>query len=196
MALTCTLNIDHCIAGNPLESVNGDQAFLTRSDNSVFFGIVDGAGHGQDAHDIAVSACAFLDDNSSLELGTLMQELHAHLKGGRGGVAIIGRINLNNAQLSCVGVGNIEMRMFGSQTRRLVLTAGVLGYGIRTPKVQVLPLQAGDVLVMHSDGISSFYDLGDYPDLPWDNSDKIANTLIEQFGKRNDDATALVIRIM
>lgn len=196
MALTSTLKIDHCIAGKPLESVNGDQAFLTRGDNSVFFGIVDGAGHGQDAHDIAVSACAFLDDNSSLELGTLMQELHAHLKGGRGGVAIIGRINLNNAQLSCVGVGNIEMRMFGSQTRRLVLTAGVLGYGIRTPKVQVLPLQAGDVLVMHSDGISSFFDLSDYPNLPWDNPDKIANTLIEQFGKRNDDATALVIRIM
>jgi serine phosphatase RsbU (regulator of sigma subunit) len=196
MALTCTLNIDHCIAGNPLESVNGDQAFLTRSDNSVFFGIVDGAGHGQDAHDIAVSACAFLEDNSSLELSKLIQGLHAHLKGGRGGVAIIGSIDLNNAQLSCVGVGNIEMRMFGSQTKRFVMTAGVLGYDIRTPKVQVLPLQAGDTLVMHSDGISSCFDLGDYPNLPWDNPDKIANTLIEQFGKRNDDATALVIRIM
>jgi len=196
MALTSTLDIDHCIAEKPLESVNGDQAFLTRSDNSVFFGIVDGAGHGQDANDVAVSACAFLEENSSLELPPLMQDLHAHLKGGRGGVAIIGRIDLNNAQLSCVGVGNIEMRMFGSQTKRFVLTAGVLGYDIRTPKAQILPLQAGDVFVMHSDGISSFFDLGDYPNLPWDNPDKIANTLIEQFGKHNDDATALVIRIM
>ena len=196
MALTSTLDIDHCIAEKPLESVNGDQAFLTRSDSSVFFGIVDGAGHGQDAHDIAVSACAFLEEHSSLELPTLMQDLHAHLQGGRGGVAIIGRIDLHNARLSCVGVGNIEMRMFGSQTKRLVPTAGVLGYDIRTPNVQILPLQAGDVFVMHSDGISSFFDLSDYPNLPWDNPDKIANTLIEQFGKRNDDATALVIRIM
>lgn len=196
MALTCTLKIDHCIAEKPVESVNGDQAFLTQSDNSVFFGIVDGAGHGQDAHDIAVSACAFLDDNSSLELSKLIQGLHAHLKGGRGGVAIIGSIDLNNAQLSCVGVGNIEMCMFGSQTKRFVMTAGVLGYDIRTPKVQVLPLQAGDTLVMHSDGISSRFDLSDYPNLPWDNPDKIANTLIEQFGKRNDDATAFVIRIL
>ena len=170
MALTSTLDIEHCIAEKPLESVNGDQAFLTRSDNSVFFGIVDGAGHGQDAHDIAVSACAVLERNSSRELPTLMQDCHAHRKGGRGGIAIIGRIDLNNAQLRCVGVGNIEMRMFDSQTKRLVLTAGVLGYDIRTPKVQILPLQAGDVFVMHSDGISSFFDLGDYPNLPWDST--------------------------
>ena len=196
MALTSTLNIDHCIAEKPLEAVNGDQAFLTRRENSVFFGIIDGAGHGKEANDIAVDACAFLKRNSCLELTVLMQDLHAHLKGGRGGVAIIGRIDLNNARLSCVGVGNIEMRMFGSQTKRFVLTAGVLGYDIRTPKTQDLSVQAGDVLVLHSDGISSFFDLQDYPSLPWDSPDKIASTLIDDFGKRNDDATALVIRIM
>ena len=196
MAITPKINIEYAVTEKPLESVNGDQAFLRQHDGSVFFGIVDGAGHGRDAHEIANIMCDFLNSHSHLELTELMQALHAHLKGSRGGVAIFGRIDLATATASYVGVGNIEMRVFGSQTKRCVLTPGVLGYNIRTPKHQVSDLTAGDVLVLHSDGISSTFDLYDYPDLPWDNAQTIATTIVDRFNKNNDDATALAIRIV
>ena len=110
-------------------------------------------------------------------------------------MAIICKIDPVAAQINCVGVGNIEMRMFGSQTKRFVLTPGVLGYDIRTPQHQTTNLDVGDVLVMHSDGISKVFDLYDYPDLPWDDAQTIATTIIDRFGKSNDDATTLVVRI-
>ena len=195
MAIKQLLKVDYAIAEKPLESVNGDQAFFQQHDGSAFFGIVDGAGHGQDANEIATIACEFLKENTHLELTTMMQALHVHLKGGRGGVAIICKIDLVAAQINCVGVGNIEMRMFGSQTKRFVLTPGVLGYDIRTPQHQTTDLNVGDVLVMHSDGISKVFDLYDYPDLPWDDAKTIATTIIDRFGKSNDDATTLVVRV-
>ena len=76
--------------------------------------------------EIVVCLVRVLKENAHLELTTMMQALHVHLKGGRGGVAIICKIDLVTAQINCVGVGNIEMRMFGSQTKRFVLTPGVV----------------------------------------------------------------------
>ena len=57
MAIKQLLKVDYAIAEKPLESVNGDQAFFQQHVGSAFFGIVDGAGHGQDANEIATIAC-------------------------------------------------------------------------------------------------------------------------------------------
>ena len=195
MAITPSISVEYSVTKKPLEAVKGDQAFLHQHDGAIFFGIVDGAGHGPDAHEIANIMCEFLSNHTHLELTELMQALHTHLKGTRGGVAVFGWIDLVAAKASLVGVGNIEMRLFGSQTKRCVLTPGVLGYDIRTPKQQDTDLNTGDVLVLYSDGISSAFDLYDYPNLPWDNAETVATTIVDRFGKNNDDATALVIRI-
>ena len=59
----------------------------------------------------------------------------------------------------------------------------------------MLQLSRGDVVIMHTDGIASQFDLSDYPRILRDDAKTIANNLVKNFGKSDDDAACLVIRI-
>jgi serine/threonine protein phosphatase PrpC len=70
----------------------------------------------------------------------------------------------------------------------------VIGYQIRTPKEKIMKISVGDILVLHTDGISSNFDVSDYPEIINDGAKTIANNLIKKFGKNDDDATCIVVR--
>jgi serine/threonine protein phosphatase PrpC len=186
--------IDYFVAEKPLESVNGDIGFISVDEEQLFVGIVDGAGHGLEAHRIAQASRDFLEKNKDLALPDLMSGLHENLRGTRGGVAIIGKLDHKALQFRYVGIGNIVLRKFGNSLERAVTQDGVIGYQIRTPKEKLMQISGGDVLVMHTDGLASFFDVSDYPEILKDNAKMIANNLIKKFGKNDDDATCIVIR--
>ena len=126
--------IDYFIAERPLDSVNGDTGFIQDAEEQFFVGIVDGAGHGPEAHKIAQASREFLEMKRDWELPSLMSELHEHLRGTRGGVAIIGKLDQEALEFRYVGIGNIVLRKFGHTSERAVTQDGVIGYQIRTPK--------------------------------------------------------------
>ena len=53
--------VDYYIAEKPLELVNGDTGFISIEEKQLFVGIVDGAGHGPEAHRIARDSRDFLE---------------------------------------------------------------------------------------------------------------------------------------
>ena len=57
-----------------------------------------------------------------------------------------------------------------------------------------MQLYDGDILVLHTDGISSLFELGDYPDLLRNDAKTLATHIIHQFGKEEDDAASIVLR--
>lgn len=186
--------VDYFVAEKPLELVNGDIGFISVDEKQLFVGIVDGAGHGPEAHKIAQTSRDFLEKNKDVELPDLMNGLHENLRGTRGAVAIIGKLDHEASQFHYVGIGNIVLRKFGNSSERAVTQDGVIGYQVRTPKEKLMQILGGDVLVMHTDGISSYFDENDYPEILKDDAKTIANNLIKKFGKNNDDATCVVIR--
>ena len=143
MDLVNNVKVDYFVAEKPLESVNGDTVFVYVEQEQIFLGIVDGAGHGPEAHSIAQVCRAFLEENKSTELPALMQALHEKLRGTRGGVAIVGKLDFERLQLRYVGVGNIVLRKFGVVMKREITQGGVLGYNIRVPQERVLQLSRG-----------------------------------------------------
>jgi len=187
--------VDYFIAERALESVNGDTGFVYGNDEQLFIGIIDGAGHGPEANTIAQTSRNFLEKNKDAELPMLMKDLHEKLRGTRGGVAIIGKLDIKALQFHYVGIGNIVLRKFGSSSERAVTQDGVIGYHIRTPKEKLMQISGGDILVLHTDGITSFFDINDYPKILKDEPKIIANNLIRDFGKNDDDTTCIVIRI-
>ena len=186
--------IDYFVAEKALELVNGDTGFVSFDEEQLFVGIVDGAGHGPEANTIAQTSRDFLEKNKDAELPELMNALHENLRGTRGGVAIIGKLDYGSLQLRYVGIGNAVLRKFGNSSERAVTQDGVIGYQIRTPQEKLMQISGGDVLVMHTDGITSYFDVNDYPEILNDDAKTIANNLINKFGKNNDDATCIVIR--
>jgi serine/threonine protein phosphatase PrpC len=187
--------IDCFAAENPLELVNGDGVFMHSDEERLFLAIVDGAGHGSEAHIIARASCEFIESNINLELPDIMSKLHKKLRGTRGGVSIIGKLNYNSLEFRYVAIGNVELRKIGNSSKRAVSQDGVIGYSIRTPREQSMQLEKDDRLILYTDGISRNFDESDYPNLRRDNAEVIANHLTSEFAKNNDDATCIVVRV-
>ena len=195
MAVIETQRFEYSTAERALDRVNGDAVFITDNGQELFICIFDGAGHGEGAHNIARIGIDFIQKNNHLSLPDLMNQLHKELQGTHGAVAIIGKLNLKTKQLNYVGIGNIFLRVFGMHSKREITQGGVIGYQIRTPIEKCIAIKAGDIVVFHTDGISSRFNETDYPKILSDDAEKISITLLDKFGKNNDDATCAVIRL-
>lgn len=189
------VNIKHFVVSKPLERLNGDGAFIYEQDEQIFICIFDGAGHGKGANKITNIAIEYIKNNINQLLTELMVNVHNILRGTHGGVAILAKIDSNKDKLSYVGIGNIFLRVFGKNTKREITQGGIIGYQIRTPKEKTIVIDEGDIVVFHTDGITSHFNETDYPDINKGSAEKIAKNLLAKFGKTNDDATCIVLKI-
>jgi negative regulator of sigma-B (phosphoserine phosphatase) len=178
------------------EAECGDTGVIKELDGRLFLALVDVLGHGREAHDVALTAQAYLEEHCRQEPAEVMQGLHACLKGTRGAVAAICRLDTATGELIYVGMGNIAVRVLGPRAVRFVSRDGVVGYMMSSVKQQALKLLVGDVLVMYSDGIKEHFELSGRPDILSGNAESIATALLEQFWKQNDDASCIVLRYL
>ena len=178
------------------EAECGDTGVIKEFDGQCFLALVDVLGHGREAHDVALTAQVYLEQNCSKEPVEVMQGLHTCLKGTRGAVAAICRLDIATGELVYVGMGNIVARVLGPRAVRFVSRDGIVGYMISTVKQQAMKLLVGDVLVMYSDGIKEHFELSGRPDILSGNAESIAAALLERFWKQNDDASCIVLRYL
>jgi negative regulator of sigma-B (phosphoserine phosphatase) len=174
----------------------GDTGVIKEFNGQCFLALVDVLGHGSEAHTVALGAQKWLEQNYRQELIDVMQGLHACLRGTRGAVAAICRLDIKTGKLIYVGVGNITVRVLGPRNSRFVSRDGIVGYRMSTLKEQSLKLFAGDVLVMHSDGIKEHFELSKSPAILTGTAKSIAVELLNQFGKSNDDASCIALRYL
>ena len=174
----------------------GDTGVIQEFNGQCFLALVDVLGHGSEAHDVALSAQKYLEQNYRQELIDVMEGLHTSLRGTRGAVAALCRLDTGTGKLIYVGIGNITVRVLGPRNYRLVSRDGIVGYMMSTPKEQTLKLFAGDVLVMYSDGIKEHFQLSESPGMLTGTAKSIAVGLLKQFGKKNDDASCIVLKYL
>ncbi|KIX12663.1 SpoIIE family protein phosphatase [Dethiosulfatarculus sandiegensis] len=172
----------------------GDTGVIKLGGKTAFVALIDVLGHGNKAHQVALMAEEFLAENYKSNLVDLTWRLHKHLKGTRGAVAAMCRVNLQNRQLSYVGVGNINTRIYGGGAYKFVPRGGILGFRSPTPKELKVDFHVGDTLVLTSDGVRENFDLLDYPGLLTGSAGDIAKKIIHHLGKGTDDACCLVLR--
>ncbi|MBF0231759.1 MAG: SpoIIE family protein phosphatase [Desulfamplus sp.] len=191
------VDIDYHIIKRALsgwEDECGDTGVVMVYDDHCFLALIDVLGHGKDAHKIALVSERYLSENYRLELTAMMNGLHEHLKGTRGAVATLCRIDLADGRLCYVGIGNICTRLLGAQNLKLIPRDGIVGYMISAPKEQELQLYHGDTLVLSSDGVREHVNFEDYPSLLKGSARDITTNLLDLFGKDNDDASCIVLR--
>ena len=92
------------------------------------------------------------------------------------------------------GTGNTVLRRFGKIDTRLVSYDGVLGQNMRTPKLQSLQLEKGDLVVLYTDGVQDRFTAEDYPSIFHHAPKDVVRTIIERFGKDYDDAACIAVR--
>ncbi len=176
------------------EEVGGDLALVLPRGDQLLLVIVDVLGHGPLAYPLTQQIAAELSTGTSAEVRSLMQDLHQRFQGSRGAAIGLCAIDTASGRLDYVGVGNTTLRRFGKGESRLVSQDGVLGQNMRSLKLQTMQLEAGEVLLMHTDGISARFGDTEYPGLRLHPAQQVADNIVQRFAKDHDDAACVVLR--
>lgn len=184
------------IQTEPEGTACGDATLIVDSEDSLFLALLDGAGHGVLAANASKTAITYLKNHTQDDLCELLEALHQLLRGTRGAVAGLCRINKTSGELHYSGTGNISTRLFSSNSERLVSRDGMLGHQMVNPKLHQRQLSPGDVVMLYSDGVTDRLEPIDFSDFFTLSAYDLARITIDYHSKTLDDASCLVARIL
>jgi hypothetical protein len=155
--------------------------------------LVDGLGHGDDA--AAAANAAVRELSGSLDASAMLTRIHGALRATRGAAGAVARWNRRTGTVQYAGIGNIAATIvIDGQTRSLVSMPGILGHGVQRPRAFEYELPPGALLVMHSDGLRTGWDLTAYPGVMRRDPLVTAALLIRDFERGRDDVSVVVAR--
>jgi hypothetical protein len=97
--------------------------------------------------------------------------------------------------LTFAGIGNIAASVLSqSLGRNLVSHNGTLGHAIGRIQEFKIDWPRDGVLVMHSDGVQTRWDLSKYPGLLSRQAAVIAGVMLRDFRRERDDASVLIVK--
>lgn len=178
------------------ESLSGDKWAIVAIKDLVYCLLVDGLGHGIEAAEASQLAVRRFKENLSetARPSDLMRILHKSLRGSRGAVAAVAKIQLRKSCIDYCGLGNIAgIVQSPTERKHLVSMNGTVGYEVSKFMEFKLNWTPESILVMHSDGLSSrtFDSLAEVADK---GAPVIAGWLYQHHAKNIDDATVLVLK--
>lgn len=177
--------------------VNGD-AYVMRflgDRRRIVAAVIDGLGHGVDAHEAAVVAQRVVETNAGLNLVGLFQDAHQLLRPTRGAVMAVAVLHLDERRMEFLGVGNIEAVLINAKTStQLTSLGGTVGHSMRSIRPFEYPWDGHHTLVMCSDGIRSAWRTQLPQEILQAHPDILTDSILSGFSRENDDATAIGIR--
>jgi anti-sigma regulatory factor (Ser/Thr protein kinase) len=189
------LQIAGLVVPYPGERFCGDGWTFHHTPERMLVLVVDGLGHGVEAAEAAQEAIATFHQRAGLGPADILGYLHDGLKKTRGAVASIAEIRPKEKTLTYAGVGNISaVLLAGDTSRSLVSHNGTLGMTIARIQEFRLDWPADAVLVMHSDGLQSRWDLRTYSGLMVRHPAVIGGALLRDFRRQRDDASVVVVK--
>lgn len=194
---TSGVEIGVACAPLPGQSESGDRYVCETFTDGVLLALVDGIGHGPEAAVAAKTACAILKTHAAEPVIALAERCHRALRFTRGAVMSLAAFDLKHNLLTWLGIGNVQgvMRRFALPTEGteelLFLRAGVVGSQLPPLQASVLPVAAGDMLVLATDGVTS----GFGPRITsCETPLRTAQAILDRYNKQTDDALVLVVR--
>jgi len=177
------------------ESVCGDGWALQQRDGEVTLMVADGLGHGPLAAEASDAACRVFAEDPLPEPADFLERAHRSLGSTRGAAIGAARGSASALRLRFAGVGNVAGAVVGPDSQHgLASHNGTVG--AQLPRVQAFDYDWPDraLLVLHSDGLRTRWNLRDYPGLHARHPALVAAALYRDFRRPNDDVTVLVAR--
>jgi phosphoserine phosphatase RsbX len=193
--------IEWSVAARPLpgQEVSGDRHLIKWLDHRILLAVIDGVGHGEEAATAARMAVEILENHASEPLIALVKRCHEALLETRGVVLTVAAFNLEENTLTWLGVGNVEGLLVRADAgasyprESVLLRSGLVGYQLPALQASVIPVAAGDLLVLATDGIQTAFDQAiSMTESPRQLADKI----LSRHFKGNDDGLVLVARYL
>ena len=175
----------------PGESANGDQWLVQERTGSIRVAVIDGLGHGPEAEAASLAAIAELTAAPDLGPVEVLVRCDRALRGTRGAAGSVVVIDPSRKRLEFAGVGNVEGQVFGANgEQHFSPTRGILGRGIRAPRLLEFALEDDWAVVLYSDGIRT----SEMSALVREAGERSAEDILRTWARKTDDATIVVVR--
>jgi anti-sigma regulatory factor (Ser/Thr protein kinase) len=179
----------------PGEQVCGDSWQVVERQGGVAFLIADGLGHGPIAAEAALAVVAVFLEEPFAGPASILGAAHKRVASSRGAAVAAGQLDFATRSLRYCGVGNIAGSLLTANgSRGLFSHNGTIG--LQAGRIQGFeyPWPAGGLLVIHSDGLQSRWDLEKYPGLFLRHPAIVSAVLARDFTRGRDDVTVLTMR--
>jgi len=178
------------------ETLSGDDWIVRKFADGWVCAVVDGLGHGFVAAEAATPMIETIRTAQGRKTPVeLIEAAHHAARATRGAAMAVATVDTTKNLLKFAGIGNIAGVIANKERQRhLVSYHGIVGHHYRTISEFIYPWSNEAVLVLHSDGIRSQWDLSAYPGLLSRDSSLIAGVLFRDFTRGRDDATIVVVK--
>lgn len=177
------------------ETECGDDWYVRSDPNGWTCVVADGLGHGPLAAKASRAAIDAVKESPQASVTESIELAHQATMPTRGAAMGVARLNRQTSSLTFAGVGNIGAVVIGEGGRRgLVSSNGIVGHNMRKPVEMTQTWGRQALLVMHSDGLLTQWDLKDYPGLSSRDPSVIAGVLWRDFSRGRDDVTIVVMK--
>jgi len=177
------------------EEVSGDGWCIVQGRGRLVVFVVDGLGHGLEAANAARAAVDAVRKHAQLDAPAIIDVVHGALRPTRGAAGAVALLQPESELCVFCGVGNIAASIRGNgSTRSMVSHNGTLGHQVRKIQDFQYPFPKGSLLIVHSDGIGSRWDLAAYPGIETRHPALVAAALYRDHDRGRDDLTVLAMR--
>ena len=176
------------------ERVIGDAVFTSINEDYSYLVVIDGLGHGITAHNISTKIITYIEKSLFPNPSKIIEKIHKNIDRKNGAAIGISVVNHKDSTLTFGGLGNINCKVIGSLDTTFVSSDGVLGMRYHSVQNFKVALFDKDIIVMHSDGVSSTSEMGEFLKSNGYSSRLIAKKIVHTFGSEFDDASCLVVK--
>lgn len=177
------------------EPVCGDGWTHVEENGVVKILVSDGLGHGIFANEASRQAADTFHLSSHSSPLDDINRLHNAMRSTRGAAVAIAYVDFKNQKIDYAGLGNISSTIFSEKSaKRLISYNGIVGIQMRKVQPMTYPMDSRSVFILFSDGLSSHWNLNDYPGLQFKPAYLIAGFIYRDFGRTTDDVTVVVMK--
>lgn len=196
------LDIGNIMVPKPKEVDCGDGFAVVSHEKGAYLLALDGLGHGTHAQEASQLAVKTYCDDPIADPVLALRNIHNSIRRTRGAVGFVASLDSSQNKITYCGIGNIAGKLFSTETgmgnvpyKNIISYNGILGHNIPGSfSDQTLEWNRNKVLVLHSDGLKSRWDLSRYPNLHRHPSTTIAAVLYKDHSRQTDDTLVLVCK--
>jgi anti-sigma regulatory factor (Ser/Thr protein kinase) len=182
-----------CVAA-PGEVVSGDGWDIRIEDAKATVIVADGLGHGPGAAQASDEALKIFASASGSP-SAILERAHPLMRGTRGAAVSIAAVDAETGIVDYAGAGNISCRMIsGVEDRTLMSQNGTLGVQIRRLQDISYVWPEHSLIVLHSDGLATRWNLKDAGGLLQCDPAVVAGWLLRDYTRGHDDVTVVVLK--
>lgn len=178
------------------EEVAGDLWAVSERDRGPAIIVADGLGHGLMAARAAAEAISAFRRSTEAAPVSILNHVHSSLRGTRGAAVVIASMDRGGHTVRYSGIGNISgIIVQADRPTAMVSHNGTAGY--QSPRLQEFSYTFADdaLIVMHSDGLASSWNLDSHPGLRRRHPSIVAGALYRDAARQRDDLCVVVVKL-